>query len=446
MGTKKGVDVIIEDLSGHPCCPHGPTILFARIVKGERKHFFACAAYRERKHCNFFLWENERDRLSHLKMDKRKQEIKELLNKVNHRKKFVTLNKINSLPLSNRIYCSSCQQFVLKNRDTHESHTLIKGITDYQLNHPSEIMPSLEDTKREAQYLFSKSAVIDIVNIFRDLQYRNVICVGTPRIHEYIRNSCNDMKSILLDIDRRFHDFFGPLEYCWYNLFNHHFFFNEARDVFKEFLKSDKANGTVLVTDPPFGGRVESVAFTLSNISSEYKRLNKVDCDLPIFWIFPYFMEPQILNHLPSFKMLDYKVDYENHLLFHDGPKGRKYGSPVRIFSNIDPGLIKLPEDNYNFCKLCNRWVAKNNTHCSFCKACPSKDGRTYIHCFDCKKCVKPTWKHCKNCNRCAQIDHKCELIEFTKNCFHCKAPGHKRSECPQLNKPSGVKRKGCNT
>lgn len=52
-------------------------------------------------------------------------------------------------------------------------------------------------------------------------------------------------------------------------------------------------------------------------------------------WMFPYFMESQILNSLPDFNMLDYKVDYVNHSLFQDGPKGRKYGSPVRIFTNI---------------------------------------------------------------------------------------------------------------
>lgn len=93
----------------------------------------------------------------------------------------------------------------------------------------------------------------------------------------------------------------------------------------------------MLVTDPPFGGRTEPISVTLNSINELYKTLNKTEKDLPIFWIFPYFMEPQIVNHLPNFHMLDYKVEYENHSLFQTGPKGRKKGSPVRIFTNVDP-------------------------------------------------------------------------------------------------------------
>lgn len=93
----------------------------------------------------------------------------------------------------------------------------------------------------------------------------------------------------------------------------------------------------VLVTDPPFGGRVELLTQTVKNISSLYKTLNNKNKELPVMWIFPYFMEPQIHNSLPEYSMLDYKVDYDNHPLFQDGPKGRKLGSPVRIFTNIDP-------------------------------------------------------------------------------------------------------------
>lgn len=90
------------------------------------------------------------------------------------------------------------------------------------------------------------------------------------------------------------------------------------------------------MTDPPFGGRIEPIVVTLTCINELYKKLNMVNNDLPMFWIFPYFMEPQILNHCPNFQMLDYKVEYENHSSFQTGPKGRKQGSPVRIFTNVD--------------------------------------------------------------------------------------------------------------
>lgn len=96
----------------------------------------------------------------------------------------------------------------------------------------------------------------------------------------------------------------------------------------------------VLVTDPPFGGRTEPLVETFNTIRKRYKKLSNNLHDLPVFWIFPYFMEPQIINSLPEFHMSDYKVQYDNHPLFHNEPKGRKQGSPVRIFTNVDLGLV----------------------------------------------------------------------------------------------------------
>lgn len=92
-----------------------------------------------------------------------------------------------------------------------------------------------------------------------------------------------------------------------------------------------------MITDPPFGGRTEPIIFTLNSINDLYKKINNLEEELPVFWIFPYFMEPQIVNTMSNFRMLDYKVDYDNHQAFQDGPKGRKQGSPVRIFTNIHP-------------------------------------------------------------------------------------------------------------
>lgn len=96
----------------------------------------------------------------------------------------------------------------------------------------------------------------------------------------------------------------------------------------------------VLITDPPFGGRIEMLAHTIQAINDLYRSLNRIERDLPVMWAFPYFMEPQLLNHLPNYRMLDYKVDYDNHPLFQDGNKGRKFGSPVRIFTNINPRFV----------------------------------------------------------------------------------------------------------
>jgi hypothetical protein len=42
-------------------------------------------------------------------------------------------------------------------------------------------------------------------------------------------------------------------------------------------------------------------------------------CYFAVLWIFPYFMEPQVLASCPDFSMLDYKVNYDNHPLFASG-------------------------------------------------------------------------------------------------------------------------------
>lgn len=90
--------------------------------------------------------------------------------------------------------------------------------------------------------------------------------------------------------------------------------------------------------DPPFGGRVEPLADTVNAIITEYQK--STEDKLPVFWVFPYFMEPHLLNSLPELVMLDYKVDYDNHPLFTKDQKGRKYGSPVRIFTNVDSKYV----------------------------------------------------------------------------------------------------------
>lgn len=38
-----------------------------------------------------------------------------------------------------------------------------------------------------------------------------------------------------------------------------------------------------------------------------------------VLFIFPYFMEPQVLHNLSDFVMLDYQIDYDNHPLYSSG-------------------------------------------------------------------------------------------------------------------------------
>lgn len=172
-------------------------------------------------------------------------------------------------------------------------------------------------------------------------------------------------------------------------------------------------------------------------------------------WVFPYYMETYIINVMPEMEMIDYKINYTNHDLYHNGENGRKQGSPVRIFTNIllrfvsslncfynannncfftfnFYSKIPLPQtEGYKYCTKCQRWVAKENRHCSICVKCPSKNGDTYVHCNLCKLCVKPNYKHCKSCGRCTQkVGHDCLVYQRNLICWICRQKGHTERKC----------------
>ncbi|XP_052590892.1 rRNA N6-adenosine-methyltransferase ZCCHC4 isoform X3 [Peromyscus californicus insignis] len=263
--------------------------------------------------------------------------------------------------------------------------------------------------------------------------------LGGARLHEQIRLAApgekSNAKSLLLDIDFRYSQFYLEDSFCRYNMFNHHFFDGKAAlEVCRAFLQEEEGDGVIMVTDPPFGGLVEPLAITFKKLIAMWKEGQSQDDsqkELPIFWIFPYFFESRICHFFPSFHMLDYQVDYDNHTLYKHGKTGRKQ-SPVRIFTNIPPNKIVLPtEEGYRFCSLCQRYVSLENQHCMHCNSCTSKDGRKWSHCFLCKKCVKPSWIHCSTCNRCALPDHSCAGPK--DGCFICGALDHKRSNCPNI-------------
>lgn len=430
------VRFVPSDLSKHPCCPHGPTLLFSRLENGEPRSFFACSACRDRKDCAFFLWQDSLNTFTPKDKKMWKDKTRKLTTSVNnHIVLFKTYNNIKNGSLCERIYCETCESFQpQKYVDKHIEHNLKQEVSDRYLEYPTEFLKPLENSRKEAQYFFSTKTIDCFIEMLKPLEYTKILCIGAPRIHEAIRNKCPEKTSLLLDFDKRFHNFFGPLDFCWYNIFNHHFFKTEAKRIFEDFLASP--GKTVIVTDPPFGGRIEPIADTINKINSVFhKKTNNNVKEMDIFLFFPYFMEGQIKNHFPKMEMLDYKVDYDNHALFNgsNAKSKLKFGSPVRIFTNVSLSKIILPEEGYKYCKRCDRYVSIENRHCKLCKACTSKDGRRYKHCAKCQRCVKPAWQHCQKCDRCALKEHVCGEILFMKECFHCNESGHKKQDCPKL-------------
>ncbi|XP_046383213.1 rRNA N6-adenosine-methyltransferase ZCCHC4 isoform X2 [Ischnura elegans] len=345
------------------------------------------------------------------------------------------VTKVLNLPAKKRGYCHTCScLFNIKDEEKHKKHDSLIGISDHHIRHPSEMLKQLECSKKEAQYMFSVRSVDFVYNTLRELNVGFVVCIGAPRIHERISGSLSSncmMRSVLLDIDERYYSFYSSGQFFRYNMFSNYFFGGDVvRETFLGSIRNERQK-VAIVIDPPFGGRVEPLAFTLQCLQKLREDCNSsLDGVMPVLWAFPYFMEPYIRGSCPDFTMLDYKIEYVNHSSFKAG--GNKRGSPVRIFTNVPAGKISLPEaEGYRYCSFCDRWVAPENKHCKMCNYCTSKDGRTYKHCKTCGRCVKPTYIHCSDCGRCCLPKHKCGLnLPRPVACF-CGSLNHLAKECP---------------
>ena len=303
------------------------------------------------------------------------------------------------------VFCHTCSVLIDVEVREHKTHDLSPELTMDDLKHPTtKVLDQIKKDKKEAQYHFTGETLEVIMSTIAKSGAGSVLCIGAPTIYEEVRNK-TDKRALLLDIDTRLGAFWScEDEYVWYNMFNHHFF--EDKSAYTAFIEAAE-DGLVIVTDPPFGGKSELVSQTLRQITREYQAVHGRPKTPSLLWVFPYFMEHKILGSNPvpgpEIRMSDYQVNYTNHKGF------AKMGSPVRIFTNIDLGLLVLPEDKgYKHCGECGFWVSENNAHCEFCDACTSKSGARYRHCIRCQRCVKESWKHCQGCERCALPDHPC--------------------------------------
>ncbi|XP_011604778.2 rRNA N(6)-adenosine-methyltransferase ZCCHC4 [Takifugu rubripes] len=440
-----GIDVILtDDVEKGPHCVHGPTLLFEKVCRGEKgRRFYACSACRDRKDCNFFQWEDEK--VSEARRLAREAENRSKRPSFSHLEYCTRFRTFVSLSLEEKRFCQDCELLLLPGEhEDHSSHAS-RTVTTAELRRPSMLLRPLDNKKSNAQFLFTDRSSHFLLETLAALGYRKLLCVGTPRLQELIKlrnleHPSDPIRSLLLDMDFRYAQFYSQEEFSHYNMFNHHFFDGQApRALLQTFLTESGGGKAVMVADPPFGGLVKPLANSFSLISRMWRKAQNSDNgipDMPMIWIFPYFFEPRILECLPCLTMLDYQVDYDNHPLYKHGKTGRKR-SPVRIFTNISPTDFVLPEEEgYRFCSVCQRFVWLLNKHCDQCNICPSKDGREWKHCSACRKCVKPSWRHCRACGRCALPDHPCGAAEGRRGCFSCGSLEHKHRACPHKDSP----------
>ena len=100
------VKIIFGDKdSSNPRCVHGPTLLMERGTS----RFYACAAYRSRKDCDFYLAEGEA--LSQVKKTRIKEAVKQLLDGRDHG---ATYSKVRKAVEGNQEVrlCQGCDKVV----------------------------------------------------------------------------------------------------------------------------------------------------------------------------------------------------------------------------------------------------------------------------------------------------------------------------------------------
>lgn len=182
-------------------------MLFGKYVDGELKQFYACSACRDKNLCNFYAEKDATPVDVRKKGGKaEKKNFKTALPSYNHRRLFIRFNEAIAEPPERRAYCHRCSMLVLSaERDKHADHDMQVGLTDEQVNNPTTILKPLSNVKKEAQYLFSTKATIDITNMLLKAGAEQVLCIGAPRIHEYInQNFAHKISSLLMDFDGRF--------------------------------------------------------------------------------------------------------------------------------------------------------------------------------------------------------------------------------------------------
>lgn len=152
----------MKDLSDHPHCEHGPTLLFCRHSNdtGKEERFFACSACRDRSECSFYQPEHQKARELKVKPSKEFQCA-------------VTLDEVEQLPAPERYYCHTCGVFVAQTLTAeHLDHEIQRGVSDAQLARPTTFLKPLSNDKREAQYFFDEESLKCFAKIFQQLKIK----------------------------------------------------------------------------------------------------------------------------------------------------------------------------------------------------------------------------------------------------------------------------------
>ena len=268
--------------------------IISTFCRGNKK-FFACAAFRERKDCDFY--QNYGELLNQNKIARIKQNSREYIEKNDFTESFKRIvNFKKSVGNSTIDFCRTCSRI---KKDSCENHHHIQSLSKDSLKCPVTILAQKSQDKKEAQYFFSESTRNFILSTIRKENFSHVLCVGCPSIFEKIEE-IDSIRSLLLDIDARFGNFYDNKKFLWCNYFNGHFFNGAAdEESFRNFLI--ESNKILLIIDPPFGAKTELISNCLDRIIGLLDLFN-MNASSEVMWVFPYFMERQVLGCRPQLR------------------------------------------------------------------------------------------------------------------------------------------------
>uniref|UniRef100_A0A8C1Y679 rRNA N(6)-adenosine-methyltransferase ZCCHC4 n=1 Tax=Cyprinus carpio TaxID=7962 RepID=A0A8C1Y679_CYPCA len=266
-----GIEVIIQNESDKtgPWCPHGPALLFEKNVNGKEKgrRFYACSACRDRKHCNFFQWADEK--ISEARMLSREEQNRSKMPFFSHQEYCSRFREFVSLPLEQRRFCVDCQLLIVPGESAnHVKHrALSEDITVQRLKRPSLLLCPLDNKKSNAQYLFADWSCHFLLDMLLGSGFQKMLGHHGKVIKlRNMEGKSPTMKSLLLDIDYRHCQFYGQDEFSRYNIYT---VVQEAVMFFQGFLSEEGGAKVVMVTDPPFGGLVKPLANSFSQIPKD---------------------------------------------------------------------------------------------------------------------------------------------------------------------------------
>lgn len=234
--------MIANDPADHPHCErHGPALLFRETFDDGRpaRQFYGCSANRDRNQCR--VRDSAADAEAVAADDRvRSEAFEERL-----QQKTTLFAQIQALPDTDRAYCAQCGSLVPAAAVVEHAHHsgLVRTISDQQLRSPTRLLAPLSNDSREAQYFFADTTLLTIERILVAARIRRVVCIGAPRLHEYVRANSERLggcSSVLLDLDDRLEQFYGRHEFFRFNMFNGWWVDGAQRGVeFDAFLRGD---------------------------------------------------------------------------------------------------------------------------------------------------------------------------------------------------------------